>query len=82
MGLKESNWVIYLVNNNMDPEAGNGGTRKSPQLFRKDNKYLHFHLMKNMDELHANKINETLIDMNSLGKDVQLPQYEDVQCER
>ena len=81
--LKESDWVMYPVNNNDDPDDGNGGTHWSLLVYRKkDNKYLHFDPIPMMNRNHGVKLMLSLLDCESIGRDGYGPQILEMRCKK
>merc|ERR1712082_105876 len=83
LGLEKLDWVIYPVNDNEDPEKGDGGTHWSLLLYSKEeNKYYHFDPIKGMNARHAKNLHIKLLDTDSYDKDGNLPPFVEVKCKR
>ena len=81
--LKEYDWVIYPVNNNKDPEDGNGGTHWSLLVYRKiDHKYLHFDPIHRLNRSHAIELMLNTLDSKSFDSDGFGPQFVDIACKK
>ena len=81
--LKESDWVMYPVNNNDDPTDGNGGSHWSLVVYRKkDNKYLHFDPIPMMNWRHGVKLMLSVLDCESIGRDGYGPQFVEMRCKK
>ena len=84
LNLNNHEWVIYTINNNSDPEKGDGGTHWSLLIYRKkDNKYIYFDSVKEINLRHAKELITNLaVDNESFGMNGDLPTYKVAKCKQ
>ena len=84
LNLNNHEWVIYTINNNSDPEKGDGGTHWSLLIYRKkDNKYIYFDSVKEVNLKHAKELITNLaVDNESFGINGDLPTYKVAKCKQ
>ena len=84
LNLNNHEWVIYTINNNSDPEKGDGGTHWSLLIYRKkDNKYIYFDSVKEVNLRHAKELITNLaVDNESFGMNGDLPTYKVAKCKQ
>ena len=84
LNLNNHEWVIYTINNNSDPEKGDGGTHWSLLIYRKkDNKYIYFDSVKEVNLRHVKELITNLaVDNESFGMNGDLPTYKVAKCKQ
>merc|ERR1711913_160339 len=79
--LNEYDWVMYPVNN--DAPEGNGGTHWSLLVYRKrDNKFLHFDPIRELNNKHAVELMLKIQDAEMIKSDGYGPQFVEILCEK
>ena len=81
MNIKESEWVIYHINNKIDELKMSGGSHWSLLLYnKKDRTYYHFDPIESMNEDHAKDMILNTLDYDNFKEG--FPSYVEVNCER
>ena len=81
LNIKESEWVLYPINNKMDDHEISGGSHWSLLLYsKKDRTYYHFDPIESLNEGHAKHMILNTLDYDTFEEG--LPSYVEMNCER